>query len=199
MPLSRSNSTWRLSLLRRLGPSVGCCMIKFIFKLFAVLVVAAGGLGCSSAKTRPLPDVQADQFHLMIEADWRKAGAGSPIQIVHRLRNESPMPVCVGGRREILVDGRPVKVQTLVDALCTTPLVEIPPGQSSEWRTAWKGLGCWETVSPHILGLVPSRRCGASFEVQSRIHVFRLREHVPQRGVTEITSNIVIVVSSPTR
>lgn len=153
-------------------------------------------VGCASVARKPFPEIQTDQFRLTIEADWHRAGTGSPVQIVHRLSNGGPVAVCVGGVQEILVDQRVTRSTHLHDALCQTPLVEVPPGGSGEWSVPWDGLDCLEEPPPGIVERWPGLRCGARVQVRSRIMVYRLRGRVPQRGATTVMSNAADVVAA---
>jgi hypothetical protein len=167
---------------------MGLYVMKASVQMLAVLVVAFGGLGCSATPGKPLPDIEALQFRLTLEADWRRAGAGNSVRITHRLRNDSPIAVCVGGIQQLLADEHVVNSKILVDALCATPLIEIPSGGSGEWSIPWNGINCLKQAPPGMLERFPILRCGAKVQMRSRIIVYRLRDHVPQLGAIEILS-----------
>lgn len=168
-------------------------MFEPALRWIAVLLVLVA-VGCSLISPQPLPSIQADQFRLTIEADWSRAGTGSPVQIHHRLSNESSVAVCAGDEA-ILVDDQVVQATHILDGLCKIPLVVVLSGETGEWSTSWGGIACWPDAPPGVVELRPHLQCGAEVEVTSRIAIYRFEDNAPEWGATEIVSRPAIVTT----
>lgn len=143
--------------------------------------------GCISTRPAPLSEVSADQFTLILEADWDAVGRGLATELVHRLSNRSDVAVCVGGSWKLRIGGEGILVVTTMDALCSSPVIVVEPGREAEWTSTIQLGHCVEKSDPGFRALLPLR-CGAELELDVEIALFRWSGKAPEWGVTYVLS-----------